>query len=92
MKIEHRGFEAFRKGTFGNAGANLFVDATGAVRRIIENDLNGDGLTDAAWSSAITESDSALKVPDNAKYMQYQVEFISPALCNTPRLYAVTIE
>lgn len=45
-KIEHRGHAAFSQGTFGNGGANLFVDAGGAVRRIMDNDLNGDGLFD----------------------------------------------
>ncbi|MDD5704504.1 MAG: VCBS repeat-containing protein [Kiritimatiellae bacterium] len=34
------------KGAFGNGGANLFVDANGGMRRINDNDLNGDGLFD----------------------------------------------
>ena len=49
MRIEHRGFSAFRNGNFCNAGANLFVDATGAVRRIIENDVNNDGYFDIVF-------------------------------------------
>lgn len=48
MSILHQGFEAFRKGSFGNAGDNLFVDAKGAIRRITDNDLNGNGLFDIA--------------------------------------------
>lgn len=46
MRIEHRGHAQFLKGAFGNAGANLFVDANGVIRRIMDNDLNGDGIFD----------------------------------------------
>ena len=46
MGIVHEGFEAFRKGTLGCSGANLFVDAKGVVRRIAEQDLDGDGCFD----------------------------------------------
>lgn len=42
----HEGFEAFRKGTFEGGGVNLFVDANGCLRRIADNDLDGDGLFD----------------------------------------------
>lgn len=52
MKITHSGFEAFKKGTFGNAGANLFVDATGAVRRIADQDLTGNGQFDIIFSNS----------------------------------------
>ncbi|MBT3319857.1 MAG: hypothetical protein HN389_08850 [Clostridia bacterium] len=48
MKTIHKGFDAFIKGTFGNSGDNLFVDATGVVRRITENDFNHDGIFDIA--------------------------------------------
>ncbi|MBQ6544719.1 MAG: VCBS repeat-containing protein [Lachnospiraceae bacterium] len=46
MHVTHEGFETFRRGTFGNAGANLFVDASGTVRRIADQDLNGNGCYD----------------------------------------------
>ncbi|GGD51881.1 FG-GAP repeat domain-containing protein [Paenibacillus nasutitermitis] len=46
MKIEHKGFEQFRQGVFGNGGDNLFVDAGGTIRRIMDNDLNGKGTFD----------------------------------------------
>lgn len=46
MKIEHKGREQFLKGTFGGGGDNLFVDANGVMRRIMDNDLNGDGIFD----------------------------------------------
>ncbi len=46
MHIEHKGFERFSKGSFGNGGDNLFVDAKGVIRRITDNDLNGDGIYD----------------------------------------------
>lgn len=44
--IEHKGLEQFLKGKFGNGGDNLFVDANGIMRRIMDNDLNGNGLFD----------------------------------------------
>ena len=46
MRIEHRGREQFLKGSFGGGGDNLFVDAGGVMRRIMDNDLNGDGHFD----------------------------------------------
>ena len=46
MHVTHEGFETFRRGTFGNAGANLFVDAKGVIRRIADQDLNGNGCYD----------------------------------------------
>lgn len=52
MKVIHEGFESFRKGKFGNSGANLFVDAEGVVRRITEQDLNGDGNFDIVFPNS----------------------------------------
>lgn len=52
MSILHEGFEAFKKGEMGNSGANLFVDAKGAVRRISEQDLNGDGHFDIVFPNS----------------------------------------
>ena len=46
MKIEHKGREQFLEGVFGGGGDNLFVDARGVLRRITDNDLNGNGLFD----------------------------------------------
>ena len=44
--VRHEGFSDFSKGVFGCAGANLFVDASGVIRRIADNDLNSDGIFD----------------------------------------------
>ncbi|WP_238178127.1 FG-GAP repeat domain-containing protein [Paenibacillus contaminans] len=44
--MEHKGFEQLRKGTFGGGGGNLFVDASGIMRRIMDNDLRGNGCFD----------------------------------------------
>ena len=38
-----RGFEAFREGTFGNAGENLYTSKAGVLQRIHLFDLNRDG-------------------------------------------------
>ncbi|NUQ62094.1 MAG: VCBS repeat-containing protein [Pirellulales bacterium] len=41
-----RGFDAFRAGTFGNAGQNLYVSRHGVLQRIHQYDLNRDGWFD----------------------------------------------
>lgn len=46
MKWTTKGFEAFRKGTFGNGGQNLYVTANGTLQRIFNFDVNGDGYVD----------------------------------------------
>ena len=40
------GFEAFRRGTFGNGGQNLYVSRTGVLQRIHQYDLNRNGYLD----------------------------------------------
>lgn len=46
MRTEHKGIKQFLKGSFENGGDNLFVDAHGNMRRILDNDLNGTGTFD----------------------------------------------
>ena len=41
-----KGFESFRKGTFGNGGQNLYVSRAGVLQRIHQFDLSGDGYFD----------------------------------------------
>ena len=48
MTIRHEGLGQFLKGTFGNGGDNIFVDSKGTIRRIMDNDLNGNGVFDIA--------------------------------------------
>ena len=40
------GFEAFRKGEFGNGGQNLYVSAKGVLQRIFNYDLDANGYPD----------------------------------------------
>lgn len=40
------GYEALSKGTFGNAGQNLYVSAKGVLQRIWQFDVNKDGYVD----------------------------------------------
>jgi hypothetical protein len=47
-----RGFEAFREGTFGNAGQNLYVSRQGVLQRIHLFDLNRDGYADLVFCNA----------------------------------------
>ena len=43
------GFDGFRKGTFGNAGQNLYVSRAGVLQRIHQYDLNGNGYVDLVF-------------------------------------------
>lgn len=46
MIWKKKGFEEFRKGTFGNSGQNIYVSAKGVLQRIFNFDVNGDGYFD----------------------------------------------
>ena len=47
-----RGFEAFRRGTFGNAGQNLYVSRAGILQRIHLFDFNRDGYVDLLFCNS----------------------------------------
>ncbi|MEW6754048.1 MAG: VCBS repeat-containing protein [Candidatus Latescibacterota bacterium] len=47
-----RGFEAFRRGTCGNAGQNLYVSRQGVLQRIFQFDLNQDGYFDLVFCTS----------------------------------------
>ena len=53
-----RGFEAFREGTFGNAGENLYVSNAGVLQRIHLFDLNRDGYIDLLFCNAQEHNES----------------------------------
>ena len=53
------GFEAFRKGTFGNAGHNLYVSRKGILQRIYQFDFNRDGYFDLVFSNDHDHTESA---------------------------------
>ncbi len=44
-----RGFDAFSRGVFGNAGQNLYVSSAGVLQRIFHFDLNCDGYADLVF-------------------------------------------
>ena len=46
MKWTTQGFEAFRKGTFGNGGQNIYVSRNGVLQRIHRTNLTGSGFVD----------------------------------------------
>ncbi len=46
------GFDSFRRGTFGNAGHNLYVSRGGVLQRIHQYDLDGDGYIDLVFSNS----------------------------------------
>lgn len=41
-----RGFEAFRRGSFGNGGQNIYVSRQGVLQRIHQTDVTGNGYLD----------------------------------------------
>ncbi len=45
------GFEAFRRGTFGNAGQNLYVSKAGCLQRIYQYDLDHNGWFDLTFAN-----------------------------------------
>lgn len=47
-----RGFDAFRRGTFGNAGQNLYVSRAGVLQRIHLFDVNRDGYIDLTFCNS----------------------------------------
>ena len=53
------GFEAFRRGTFGNAGHNLYVSKDGTLQRIFQYDLNRDGYVDLVFANCQDHGESA---------------------------------
>lgn len=47
-----RGFEAFRQGTFGNGGQNLYISRAGVLQRIHQFDLDRDGHVDLVFCNS----------------------------------------
>ena len=47
-----RGFEAFRRGSFGNGGQNLYVSRAGVLQRIHQFDLDRDGHVDLVFCNS----------------------------------------
>ena len=45
------GFETFRRGTFGNAGHNLYVSRAGVLQRIFQYDLDHNGWFDLVFAN-----------------------------------------
>jgi len=51
-KLITHGFETFRRGTFGNAGQNLYVSHAGVLQRIFQFDLNQNGYLDLVFCNS----------------------------------------
>jgi hypothetical protein len=47
-----KGFSAFRKGIFGNAGQNLYVSRNGLLQRIHQYDINRNGCFDLVFCNS----------------------------------------
>ncbi|MBR2356613.1 MAG: VCBS repeat-containing protein [Lentisphaeria bacterium] len=54
-----RGFEAFRRGTFGNGGQNIYVSKKGILQRIYQYDLNHNGYFDLVFANCQNHHESA---------------------------------
>ncbi len=53
------GFDAFRAGTFGNGGQNLYVSKKGVLQRIYQYDLTGNGYFDLVFANCQNHHESA---------------------------------
>ena len=53
------GFDAFRRGTFGNGGQNIYVSKKGILQRIFQYDLNRDGYLDLVFANCQNHGESA---------------------------------
>ena len=53
------GFEAFRRGTFGNGGQNLYVSKKGILQRIFQYDLDRNGYIDLVYANCQNHGESA---------------------------------
>ncbi len=53
------GFEAFRRGSFGNGGHNIYVSKKGILQRIFQYDLNRNGYIDLVFANCQNHSESA---------------------------------
>ena len=53
------GFDAFRRGTFGNAGQNLYVSKAGVLQRIYQYDLDKNGYFDLVFANCQDHHESA---------------------------------
>ncbi len=54
-----KGFEAFRRGSFGNGGQNLYVSRAGILQRIFQYDLNQDGYFDLVFANCQNHHEAA---------------------------------
>ena len=52
------GFEQFRRGTFGNAGQNIYVSKAGVLQRIYQYDLDHNGWFDLAFANCQNHHES----------------------------------
>ena len=52
-------FDAFRRGTFGNAGQNIYVSRAGVLQRIYRFDVDGDGFFDIPFANCQEHHESA---------------------------------
>ncbi len=59
MNWRTEGFEAFRRGVFGNGGQNLYVSRKGVLQRIFQHDLNHDGWFDLVFANCQNHHESA---------------------------------
>ncbi len=57
-RISTHGFSAFRRGTFGNAGHNIYVSAAGVLQRIYQYDLNHNGYFDLVYANCQNHHES----------------------------------
>ena len=53
------GFDAFRRGTFGNGGQNIYVSKKGILQRIFQYDLDRNGYVDLVYANCQNHNEAA---------------------------------
>ena len=57
------GFDAFRRGAFGNGGQNIYVSRAGVLQRIHQFDLDRDGYLDLIICNSQPHGEAAAVLP-----------------------------
>ena len=83
-----QGFDAFRRGTFGNAGQNLYVSKAGVLQRIYRFDVNGDGWFDLPFAAQLEKAKAKGAETDT----NLELEGVDTTLMLTHEVYDKLIE
>ena len=76
----HRGFGKFSRGQFGNGGANIYVNANGAIEMINSYDVNNDSYVDLVLANShdqIERGPTLVYTPDQGQGINWKKKTLS---------------